>query len=132
MSFSQPQFNPYRYTQRFNQPFSFEQLYSHPGSLESYDCKSPRKHIGIIGGGIAGLVSAYELSQFNHQVTLLEADSRLGGRIKTHYFSDGNYGELGAMRIPANHRCTLHYIDKFNLPKRPFISYNPAAFYYLR
>ena len=132
MSFSQPQFNPYRYTQQFKQPFSFEQLYSHPGSLESYDCKSQRKHIGIIGGGIAGLVSAYELSQLNHQVTILEADSRLGGRIKTHYFSDGNCGELGAMRIPASHGCTLNYIDKFNLAKRPFVSYNPAAFYYLR
>ena len=39
----------------------------------------------------AVLVSAYELSQLNHQVTLLEADSRLGGRIKTHYFSDETY-----------------------------------------
>ncbi len=36
------------------------------------------------------------------------------------------------MRIPASHGCTLHYIDQFNLPKRPFINYNPAAFYYIR
>ncbi|MGB3513334.1 MAG: NAD(P)/FAD-dependent oxidoreductase [Microcoleaceae cyanobacterium] len=113
-------------------PFSFDRLYRHPGSLTPYDQGSTRKQIAIIGGGIAGLVSAYELSQLNHQVTLLEADSRLGGRIKTHYFNDGTYGELGAMRIPASHGCTLHYIDKFKLPKRPFINYNPAAFYYLR
>ena len=97
-----------------------------------HDRGGTRKRIAIIGGGIAGLVSAYELSQLNHQVTVLEADSRLGGRIKTHYFSDGTYGELGAMRIPASHGCTLHYIEKFKLPTRPFINYNPAAFYYLR
>ncbi|MGB5633975.1 MAG: FAD-dependent oxidoreductase [Waterburya sp.] len=125
-------FNPYRHTQELDRPFSFESLYRHPGSLRSYDKGSTRKRIAIIGGGVAGLISAYELSQLNHQVTILEADSRLGGRIKTHYFSDGTYGELGAMRIPANHGCTLHYIDKFKLPKRPFVNYNPAAFYYLR
>lgn len=125
-------FNPYRHTQEFDQSFSFDRLYRHSGSLNQYDNGGNRRRIGIIGGGIAGLVSAYELSQLNHDITLLEADSRLGGRIKTHYFSDGTYGELGAMRIPASHSCTLHYIDKFKLPKRPFINYNPAAFYYLR
>ena len=125
-------FNPYHHKQEQEKAFSFERLYRHPGSFHAYDRGVARKQIAIIGGGIAGLVSAYELSQLNHQVTLLEADSRLGGRIKTHYFSDGTYGELGAMRIPASHGCTLHYIDKFKLAKRPFINYNPAAFYYLR
>ena len=36
-------------------------------------------HAGIIGGGIAGLVAAYELSKAGVQVTILERDSRLGG-----------------------------------------------------
>lgn len=125
-------FNPYRHTRDLDRLFSCDRLYRHPGSLSRHDKGGNRQRIAIIGGGIAGLVSAYELSQLNHQVTLLEADSRLGGRIKTHYFSDRTYGELGAMRIPASHGCTLHYIDKFKLPKRPFINYNPAAFYYLR
>ncbi|MBS9773224.1 MAG: FAD-dependent oxidoreductase [Trichodesmium erythraeum GBRTRLIN201] len=122
----------YNHILELDSPFSFERLYSHPGSLIPYDQGGTRKQVAIIGGGIAGLVSAYELSQLNHKVTLLESDYRLGGRIKTHYFSDGTYGELGAMRIPTSHGCTLHYIDKFKLPKRPFINYNPATFYYLR
>ncbi len=46
-------------------PFSFERLYSHPGSLIPYDQGGTRKQVAIIGGGIAGLVSAYELSQLN-------------------------------------------------------------------
>ncbi|NEO51282.1 MAG: NAD(P)-binding protein, partial [Moorea sp. SIO4A3] len=61
-------FNPYRHTQELEKPFSFERLYRHPGSLSPYDQGGTRKRIGIIGGGIAGLVSAYELSQLNHQV----------------------------------------------------------------
>ena len=125
-------FNPYRYQKQFDQPFSFNLLYSHPGSLRGYDSQKKRQKIAIIGGGIAGLTSAYELSQLDHQVTILEASPRLGGRIHTHYFSDGTHGELGAMRVPASHGCTLHYIDKFNLKKKPFTSYNPAAYYYLR
>ncbi|MBM6592208.1 protoporphyrinogen oxidase [Brevibacterium sp. RIT 803] len=35
-------------------------------------------HITIVGGGISGLVTAYRLAP-DHQITLLEADARLGG-----------------------------------------------------
>ncbi len=35
-------------------------------------------------------------------------------------------------RVPTSHRCVLHYVEKFNLPKRFFVNYNPKAFYYLR
>ena len=45
--------------------------------------------IVIIGGGIAGLSAAYELNQnSSHQVTLLEASGRLGGKIITHQHDD--------------------------------------------
>jgi len=40
----------------------------------------------VIGGGIAGLSAAYDLHrEGRHQVTLLEATDRLGGKIVTHY-----------------------------------------------
>jgi monoamine oxidase len=125
-------FNPFRYTQQFDQPFSFQQLYRYPDQLKQQGDKASRKKIAVIGGGIAGLTSAYELSQRGYQVRLLEASSRLGGRIYTHYFSDGTYGELGATRIPYSHGCVQYYVDQFNLPTRPFISHNPAGFYHLR
>ncbi|MEC4985590.1 MAG: NAD(P)/FAD-dependent oxidoreductase [Oscillatoria sp. PMC 1068.18] len=126
--------NPYRYTQQFDLPFSFEQLYSYPEILKTKDYVSGKssQRIGIIGGGIAGLCSAYELNKLGHKVTVLEASHRLGGRIQTHYFSDGTHSELGAMRIPLSHRCVVHYLEEFQLPKQPFVSYNPACFYYLR
>ncbi len=39
------------------------------------------KKVVIIGGGLAGLASAYELSQRGFQVTLLEKSPQLGGKI---------------------------------------------------
>ena len=37
------------------------------------------KHVGIIGGGFAGLTAAYELSKRGIPVTVFEADSAVGG-----------------------------------------------------
>lgn len=101
--------------------------YRHPRDLERFD-HGPRKRVCVVGGGVAGLVAAYELSRFGHQVTLLEQSGRIGGRVWTHYFVDGTYGELGAMRIPANHERVLHYVNEvFNLQTRPFVPFNPKG-----
>ena len=47
-----------------------------------------RRHIAVVGSGIAGLTAAYVL-QRNADVTLYEADSRLGGHSHTHDVIDG-------------------------------------------
>ena len=47
-------------------------------------------------------------------------------------FSNGTYGELGAMRIPENHKTTLRYVDEFRLPRRKFVMDNPATYYHAR
>ncbi|QKW32436.1 FAD-dependent oxidoreductase (plasmid) [Nocardiopsis flavescens] len=75
----------------------------------------------MLGAGIAGLVAAYELERLGYAVEILEAGSRLGGRIHTHRFGSGSqvpYVELGAMRVPAEHHHTLHYIDELGLTGR--------------
>lgn len=79
------------------------------------------KKITILGAGIAGLVAAYELEKLGHQVEILEGSSRIGGRIWTHRFEkefDAPYGELGAMRIPIEHKHTLHYICEMGLENK--------------
>ncbi len=48
------------------------------GSLDS-----TQKEVTVIGGGVAGLLMAYRLDQLGYEVTLYEAQPRLGGLIKT-------------------------------------------------
>src|SRR5215813_4969156 len=81
---------------------------------------APQK-ILIIGAGMAGLVAGYELSQMGHNVTILEARTRPGGRVQTlrEPFSDGLYAEAGAARIPENHDLTLKYVKLFEVPLEP-------------
>ncbi|BDA70711.1 amine oxidase [Calothrix sp. PCC 7716] len=78
----------------------------------------PGKKITILGAGIAGLVAARELERMGHEVDIMEASPRIGGRVWTHRFSnepDAPYAELGAMRIPSSHQHTLHYVKEMGL-----------------
>jgi len=81
---------------------------------------APKKII-IIGAGMAGLSAGYELTQLGHDVTILEARSRPGGRVHTlrEPFDDGLYAEEGAARIPDNHDLTLKYVKLLDLPLEP-------------
>jgi monoamine oxidase len=78
---------------------------------------TPQK-VAVLGAGLAGLAAAYELTQAGHDVTLLEARTRAGGRVYTlrHPFSDGLYSEAGAIFIPASHELTMKYVKLFALP----------------
>ena len=69
---------------------------------------APKKII-IIGAGMAGLSAGYELTQLGHDITILEARARPGGRVHTlrEPFDDGLYAEAGAARIPDDHNLTL-------------------------
>lgn len=52
-------------------------------SVEKWPRHQVKPTVVIIGAGIAGLVAAYELKKRGVRVTVLESDSRVGGRIKT-------------------------------------------------
>lgn len=105
-------------------------------AIRAADQLTPRKKVLILGAGMAGLAAALELSSLGHTVKVIEATNRVGGRVRTHRFDSGEYHELGAMRIPASHDYTRHYIALTKLDKRlrPFISAhkNINCFYHLR
>jgi monoamine oxidase len=97
----------------------------------------------ILGAGIAGLVSAYELKRAGYRVTVLEARDRIGGRVWTvrggerivqtgrpeqrASFSPGLYFNAGAARIPSTHRVILGYARRFGVPLEPFVNVNRNA-----
>jgi monoamine oxidase len=84
------------------------------------------KRVVVIGAGLAGLVAALELKRQGHEVVVLEAQNRVGGRIHTlRTFAPGLYAEAGGMRIPRAHDLTLGYCQRFGLPLRPFVMGNP-------
>ena len=92
------------------------------GAVRTIVLSGPAKKVLILGAGMAGLVAAYELSKLGHDVTVLEARTRPGGRVHTlrEQFSDGLFAEAGAARIPDNHDLTHKYVKEFALPLEPF------------
>lgn len=101
------------------------------------------KSVIILGAGIAGLVSAYELQQAGYHVTVLEARDRIGGRVWTirggdrivqtgrpdqrAQFDDGLYFNAGAGRIPSTHRGILGYARRFGVPMEILVNANRSA-----
>jgi len=96
------------------------------------DRPGARKRVVVVGAGMAGLVAAYELKRQGHDVVVLEAQNRVGGRVFTcHDFAPGLYAEFGAMRIPRSHDLTLRYCERFGMPLRPFAMGNPNGLVYV-
>ena len=89
-----------------------------------------KKNILIVGCGISGMVSASLLRRAGHTVTIVEANTRIGGRVKTFrntdkktYFEDPTLtGEAGAMRIPDMHKLVQYLIDYTQVEKQVFLN----------
>lgn len=105
------------------------------------------KRVVILGAGIAGLTTAYELGKAGYRCTVLEAKHRVGGRNWTvragtsetdldghtqtaRYSRDPNvYFNAGAARIPHSH-ITLDYCRELGVPLETFLNTNANALIY--
>jgi len=75
----------------------------------------------VIGGGLSGIVAAYELMKLGLKPVVYE-QGRLGGRLRSQVFqgADGIVAELGGMRFPVSSTSFYHYADLTGLERRPF------------
>jgi monoamine oxidase len=83
----------------------------------------------VVGAGLAGLRAAGLLRAAGTRVVVLEARSYPGGRVHTIRapFSEGLFGEAGAIRIPALHESVVQLVKDHGLNLVPFESFNGSA-----
>ena len=103
------------------------------------------KRVIIMGAGIAGLASAYELGKLGYECIVLEPRDRPGGRSmtirsgdtitetngfsQTCAFDKGQYFNPGPSRFPQWH-ITMDYCRELGVPIQPFVNLNENAYYY--
>jgi tryptophan 2-monooxygenase len=102
-------------------PFAYDDFLKHPAGLGRIPAAAHGTEIAIIGAGIAGIVTAYELMKLGLRPVIYEA-GRIGGRLRSEPFTDGGgaFAELGAMRFPPSSTALFHYLNLTGLKTRPF------------
>ena len=86
-----------------------------------------RHDVIVIGAGLAGLQCAERLAAVGRDVVVLEARDRLGGRVRTHRFADGQWCELGAEFVDDAHGTVLGLVERFGLSLSPVSCGGDAA-----
>ncbi|MEN9923885.1 MAG: hypothetical protein RL268_11 [Pseudomonadota bacterium] len=78
------------------------------------------KKVVVVGGGLTGCIAARELAHRGYQVTLLEAQGRLGGRTFTGEFA-GKKAELGALMLSWGQPFLWAEVTRYNLEIEPIV-----------
>ena len=63
-------------------PFAYDAYLDHPAGLGQVPAERHGTEVAVIGGGLSGIVTAYELMKMGLKPVVYEAD-RIGGRLRT-------------------------------------------------
>ena len=107
-------------------PFSYDLYLAHPDGMGSVPPELYGTEVAVIGAGLSGLVTAYELMKLGLRPVVYEAD-QIGGRLRTAAFpaAPGVVADLGGMRFPVSGKAFYHYVDLLGLETGEFP--NPLA-----
>ncbi len=86
------------------------------------------EEIIIIGGGLSGLTTAFELKKKNISFKILEAQNRIGGRIETIYGLQNTPMEMGATWFSKEHHQLIQFLSEINIGY--FEQYNAGISFY--
>ena len=73
-----------------------------------------RTDVVVIGAGLSGMKAAMMLREQGYKVVVLEADSRVGGRVETVETADGPI-DVGASQVGRGYARVLDMCQKLNL-----------------
>jgi len=109
--------------------------------------KPAKNKVIVLGAGVSGLVTAYELGKLGYDVRVIEARERVGGlnwtvRKGTEHqeigatekqvcaFDEGMYVNVGPWRIPYTHTGVLGYCREVGVPVEIFINEAENSYFY--
>jgi monoamine oxidase len=78
----------------------------------SYDCI-------VVGAGLAGLIAARNLQRRGHQVLVIEARNRYGGRMSGQYLPSGQWIDRGGQWVGPTQERFLALLDEYKIRRFP-------------
>lgn len=75
-----------------------------------------KRHILVLGAGMSGLTAALSLLRAGHDVSVIEYQNRVGGRLLSVPIGAGQWSEAGGGHFRANMPFVLHYLRQFRMP----------------
>ncbi len=92
------------------------------------------KRVLVLGAGLAGLAATWELKEAGHEVTVLEAQTRPGGRVYTlrALFDDQLHAEAGAVIFSSTYTHANRYIDALGLERADLKQPDLRPLYHLK
>lgn len=76
---------------------------------------SARKRVLVLGAGMSGLTAALALHRRGHDVTVIEYQDRVGGRLLSIPLENGQFSEAGGAHFRANMPLVLGYASRFGM-----------------
>jgi len=106
----------------------------------------PTTRVVVLGGGLAGLITAHELRKLDYDVRVLEArdwvggltwtvrrgaeHTEIGGERQVCAFDEGQYINAGAWRIPHSDEGILGYCKELGVRLELFVNADDANYFY--